>query len=138
MASVKKSKFVLSWKQIIPLVLAGLFMISIFAVFIGGERSSSQANIVVDMGQGNVYRGRIAITENSTALNVLSNFAYSVKISEGKINCIANFCNTNTSHWVFYSVEETALGPVEKEVEQSIESYILTHGETIVFRYKFI
>jgi len=130
--------FRLSWKQIIPLVLAGLFMISIFAVFIGGERKSSQANIVVDMGQGNVYRGRISISENSTALNVLSNFAYSVKISEGKISCIANFCNTNSSTWVFYTVEETALGPVEKEVEESIENYVLSPGETVVFRYVFI
>ena len=130
--------FRLNWKQIIPLVLAGLFMISIFAVFIGGEKKGGQVNIVVDMGQGNVYRGRISISENSTALNVLSNFAHSVKISEGRVSCIANFCNTNSSHWIFYTVEETALGPVEKEVEESIENYVLSPGETVVFRYVFI
>lgn len=130
--------FKLNWKQIIPLGLAALFLISVLAVFSNSTGKTTQANIVVDMGQGSIYRGRLAVNENSTALNALSNFAYSVKIEDGKIDCIANFCNTNSSYWVFYTVEETQLGPVEKEVGENAEDYVLTPGETIVFRYVYI
>lgn len=124
---------------IICIVCAAIFLISSIplASYVG-EKSKKPAYIIVDMGNGQVYKGTIPLTENKTALYALSGFAYSVEIENGTVKCIANFCNTNSSAWKFYTTETSALGPVEKEVNKNIETYQLSEGETFVFRYTLL
>ncbi len=128
----------LSKKTLLPLLLAGIFLSSVLVVFSSGGLQKKQAVIIVDMGQGQVYQGKIQINEKTTALTALSSFAYSVEIENGKVYCIANYCNTNVSVWKFYKLEQTSLGSVEKEVNQSIENYKVEEGEILVFRYESI
>ena len=127
----------LSKKTGIPLILAAIFLLSSVVVLVNGSGiKKSSATIEVDLGQGDVYRNNIAITNETTALTALSNLVYSVKIQNGSAYCIADYCNTDTSRWHAYKVEESKLGPVEKEINQSLESYKISQGDILVFRYE--
>ena len=127
----------LSKKVGIPLILAAIFMLSSVVVLVNGSgMKKSIATIEVDLGQGQVYKNNIAISNGTTALAALSNMVYSVKIENGNAYCIADYCNTNISSWHVYNVEKTKIGPVEKEINQSLESYNLSNGDFLVFRYE--
>ena len=126
-----------SKKTGIPLILAAIFMLSSVVVLVNSSGiKKSSATIEVDLGQGDVYRNSIAITNETTALTALSNLVYSVKIQNGNAYCIADYCNTNASSWHVYKVEKTTMGPIEKELNQSLESFKISNGDILVFRYE--
>ncbi len=128
----------LSKKAILSLLLAGIFLSSVLVVFSGKSIKKEYATIIVDMGNNKVYKGEIPIVENTSALQALSQFAYSVDIKNGSIYCIADYCNNNISEWKFYKAEVSDVGYSEKEINQSVESYIISNGETLIFKYEII
>ena len=128
----------LSKKTLIPVLLAAIFLGSVLAVFSSGGIQKNQATVIVDIGQDPPYRGNVPVYEETTALSALSGFAYSVEMKQGEIDCIADYCNTNVSKWHFYKLENSAIGPVETEINQSIENYNIQKEEVLVFRYETI
>jgi len=127
----------LTKKSVLPIIIGVIFLSSILVVVVtGGGLAKNQAVVIVDLGDGKIYKGKLPIHENQTALKLLSNFAYSVEIENGKIKCVINYCNTNNSVWKFYKVEETQLGQTEVEVNQSVDKYIVSPNEVLIFRYE--
>ncbi|MCD6576222.1 MAG: hypothetical protein J7K73_03620 [Nanoarchaeota archaeon] len=124
----------LSKKAIVSLVIVAIFLSSTLVVFSGKKSSSQDVTIVVDMGNGKIYKNIIGVGENTTALMALSSFAYSVDIQNGSIYCIADYCNTDISEWHAYSIKNGAL----QEINKSIENYIVSNGETLMFKYEGI
>lgn len=123
--------------QILMVVLFGLS--AFFIVFTGFGFERNRATLIIDLGEDGIFREEVPITEGkTTALNAISNIAYSVSISQGNVECIAHFCNTPHREWKFYRIEETVAGPIEIEVDEKIEDYTLSKGETILFRYRYI
>ena len=128
----------LSKKTLIPLLLAAIFLGSVLAVFSSGGIQKNQAIVIVDLGQGQPYKGKVPVSNGTTALSALSGFAYSVEIKNGEISCVADYCNTNMSKWHFYKIENSAIGPVEIEINQSIENYNIQKDDILIFRYETI
>ena len=128
----------LSINRMLQLLMVVLFGISAFFIlFTGFGFERNRATIIIDLGEDGIFREEVNIREGeTTALNAISNIAYSVEISAGEIECIARFCNTRTREWNFYKIEETALGHNEIEVEEKIEDYILSKNEVVLFRYE--
>jgi len=128
----------LSKKAIISLLLAGIFLSSVLVVFSGKHIKKEYATIIVDMGNNKVYKGEIPVVENTSALKALSQFAYSVDIQNGSIYCIADYCNNNISEWKFYKAERIDGRYNEEEINQSVENYLISNGETLIFKYEVI
>lgn len=138
--------FKIAWKKVIPivaLIFAIMFVVTSvpYTILEKGEKSS-QVTITLDLGTGEQpYRNKITVGANSTALTVLSKFianAGKVTLKEGRVQCIIDYCNNNNTVWRFYKSEDTGLGPVETEINDTLESYIVKGGDSIVFRYELI
>jgi hypothetical protein len=132
--------FKLTWKTILPLAVALIFLSSIFVVFSSrGTSGKNKVYITVDLGTpDHVYNGLVNAGENATALGVLSSYAGKVELKNGKINCVLNYCNSNHSVWKFYKVEEGAIGPQETEINETPENVFITGGDRLVFRFETI
>ena len=125
----------ITWKKLVPIFLALVFLGSVLAVFTtGGTKETNEAEIVVDFGTPNqYYRSELKLVENSTALRLLSSYATRVQVDSGNVKCIADYCNTKNSQWNFYVLENGA----EVLSEESVENYIVKDGELIIFRYEW-
>jgi len=86
------------------------------------------------MGNGKVYKNVIAVGENTTALKALSSFAYSVEVRNGSVYCVADYCNTKVSEWHTYKIEDGN----EIQINGSIEDYVVSKGDTLLFKYEAI
>ncbi len=118
----------------ISLLLVAIFLSSTLVVFSGKHTSKQEVTIMVDMGNGKVYKNTIAVGENTTALSALSSFAYSVDIKNGSIYCIADYCNTKVSEWKAYKIEDGN----EIQITTPLEDYIVAKGDTLLFKYEAI
>lgn len=130
----------LSINRMLQLMMVALFGISAFFIlFTGFGFERSRATVIIDLGEDGIFREDVPIREGeTTALSAISNIAYSVEISGGEIECIARFCNSRTRKWNFYVLEETIVGHTETDIDERIEDYKLSKGETILFRYEYI
>lgn len=124
----------LSKKAIVSLVIVAIFLSSTLVVFSGKKSTHQDVTIIVDMGNGRIYKNTIGVGENTTALMALSSFAYSVDIQNGSVYCIADYCNTDISKWHTYSIK----GETPQEINESIEDYVVSNGETLMFKYEGI
>ena len=124
-------------KTIVPIFLALIFLGSVLAVFTyGGKAETGKAEIIVDFGQPNmVYKSVIDIAENTSAMRFLSSYATKIELENGQVDCIADYCNTNSSKWNFYVVESGGYG--EKTPAENPEEYIVQFGDSIRFRYEW-
>jgi len=130
--------FKFKMKMIVPLFIAVIFISSIFVVFGSGHGGSAKATLILDFGQPDMYyTSKQDISDNTTALNLLSSYAPQIKIESGAVKCIMDYCNTATGNWRFYNVYETELGPQLTKPDIEPEYYYLTPDETILFRYEF-
>ena len=123
----------LNKKTIFSLLIAVIFLSSILVVMMTNKSSKGEAIIIIDLGFGKRYSNHIPLTEGMTALNAISSMAYSVDIQNGTIDCIANYCNTNSSHWEVYEIENGFKLPLN----DSLEKHELKNGETIMFEYVY-
>lgn len=123
----------LSKKTIFSLLIAAIFLSSILVVLATNKRSAGEATIIVDLGFGKRYSNKIPIVGNLSALSAVSSMAYSIEIKNGTIYCIADYCNTNSSHWEVYKLENGFKIPIN----ESLEKYQLKSGETIIFEYVY-
>jgi hypothetical protein len=124
----------LNKKTIFSVTIAIIFLSSILVVLVTNKgNGSGDATIIIDMGNAGIYKNKIPITENTSALKALSSVAYSIKVSNGTIECVADYCNTNVSHWEVYKLE----GGLTIPINESLEKYNLEKGDTIVFKYVY-
>lgn len=125
-------------KTLVPIFIAVIFVSSIFVVFERGGSASDQARLVVDFGQpGLSFDRTVGVGNDTTALRMLSANANDVKLENGKIKCITDYCNTEKGIWKFYKVVPNPLGYDTATPEQTAESYIVQKGDIIMFRYEF-
>jgi hypothetical protein len=109
----------------------------VLVVFVTGGLESKNARMVVDFGQPEMYYDmQVTMGDNTSALRMLSSKVPDLKINNGKLDCVMEYCKTENGEWKFYTVTEGPLGFVENE-QGSAESYIVKEGEIIMFRYIF-
>lgn len=121
----------LSFKTMIPVFLALIFLGSIFAVFSHSSGSSKLGNaeLIVNFGLPTMIEGKeITVTQNLSALRFLSSYAVHVEVDSGDVKCISNYCNTDTSAWIFYVNNVLS--------DENAENYIVKRGDQILFRYE--
>ena len=122
-------------KTIVPLFIAVIFISSVLVVFGTSSKAKDSAQVTVDLGAyaQQPYRDNIPIGENATALDALSGFSgISFELEDGSLRCIADYCNTNQSVWRAYRVENN----MEYPIEERLENYDVSNGDSILFRYE--
>jgi len=131
---MKLPKFKL--KMIVPLFIAVIFISSIFVVFSSGGLQAHKARLIVDFGQpGLLFDREVALGANTTAIQLLSNYAQSIELKDTQIYCIIDYCNTNLTKWYFSTVNEMGM---EADPGISPDSYIVKDKDVILFRYEVI
>lgn len=122
----------------VTLFIIAVFGTSIFVVFSTSGTESTSARMIINFGQpGMVYDNNVPIGSDTTALKMISMNVNEIKVANGEINCINQYCNTEQGHWKFYKVIEGPLGLSEEVPEQGVEDYIVSEGDIILFRYEY-
>jgi len=124
----------LKLNKILPLLVAAMFLGSILVLFGSSGRGSKSVNIEVDMGAYGLrpYKGQVSVIEGDTALDVLSQYTGNLKMEDGKIRCIGDYCNNNATVWNSYFMDENVL----KRIDGKLEDHLVENGDRLIFRYE--
>jgi len=118
----------------VPIFMALIFVSSIFVVFTPSKGSEGEATIIVDLGFGKEYEGKMAVSEDTSLLLLLSHYTNSIEIENGSLKCVMDYCNNVNYAWKIYKIENETMVYFTGDLEDTK----VKSGEAYKFVYEYI
>ncbi|MCW1296204.1 MAG: hypothetical protein OH319_00795 [Candidatus Parvarchaeota archaeon] len=130
------------WKKILMVALIVLMLSSGLMIFTPRGSSNIKVKINIYFDPMRTFTDEIYVGNGSTVLNALNLYLNHLLenqfitgktlslTSEGKLDCIINYCKTSDKAWNLYLNDNL--------VDEKLENVFLKEGDYISFKYEFI